>query len=92
MRRPVQRIVELRGYLNYSSSLHTSSNIEIDCVVLVPNDSTAILAGKGRIEDKVEAHLGEKLASMLHFGVSRATPESANHFLYRRQGGDWVEF
>jgi hypothetical protein len=84
--------VELRGYLNYTSSPRMSRNIEIDCVMLIPNRGTEILAGSGRIKDMVEARLGRKLASMLKFGVSEATVNSANHFLFRRHGGNWLEF
>ena len=83
--------VELRGYSNYMSFSQSSRNIEIDCVMLVPYNWSAIVAGTEQIKDMVEARLGSKLVSMLKFGVSGVTPNSANHFLYRRQGGGWVE-
>ena len=84
--------VELRGYFNYSSSTHPSSDIEIDCVIIVPNEQQAIIAGSEQITQKVKQRLGAKLASRLKFGVSEATPSSTNHFLFRRRGGELVEF
>jgi hypothetical protein len=89
---PGDRMVELRGYLNYTSSSQSARNIDIDCVMLVPYSSRSIVAGSQRIKDKVEARLGNKLASMLKFGVSGATPYSANHFLFRHRGGGWIAF
>lgn len=83
---------ELRGYINYASSRHRSRDIDIDCVILVENDRAAVLAGSRRITDIVERRFGSKLARMLKFGVSPATAESANHFLFRRHGGDWIAF
>jgi len=83
---------ELRGYLNYTSSSHRSRNIDIDCVMLVPHNRIAILAGSERIKDMVEARFGHKLTSMLKFGVSEATPNSANHFMFQRRGGGWIAF
>lgn len=84
--------VELRGYLNYTSSSKQARNIDIDCVMLVRHNRTAILAGSERIKDIVETRLGRKIASMLKFGVSEATPYSANHFLFRRHEGGWNAF
>lgn len=88
---PGDREVELRGYLNYSSS-QPARNIDIDCVTLVPYSEFGIIRGSERIKQKVEARLGNKLASMLKFGVSGATPYSNDQFLFRRRGGGWIEF
>lgn len=84
--------VGLRGYVNYASSSFRSRDIDIDCVMLVEHDRAAILSGSRRITDIVERRFGPKLARMLKFGVSPATPESANHFLYQRHGGNWIAF
>ena len=84
--------VELRGYFNYTSSSQQARNIDIDCVMLVRHNRTAILTGSERIKDIVEARLGSKIASMLKFGVSEATPYSTDHFLFRRHGGGWNAF
>lgn len=83
---------ELRAYVNYASSNQPARSIQIDIVTVVPYAWSEILAGSQRIKDLVEARLGSKLASMLKFGVSGITPTSADHFLYKRQGGGWVEF
>ena len=84
--------VELRGYINYTSSSYRSRDINIDCVMLVEHDTAAVLAGSKRIADMVERRFGLKLAQMLKFGVSPTTPQSANHFLYKRHGGNFVAF
>jgi hypothetical protein len=84
-------VVELHGYLNYASS-QPARNIHVDCVMVVPHNRTAILAASERIKDLVEARLGSKIASMLKFGVSEATPYSDDHFLFRRHRGDWNAF
>jgi hypothetical protein len=84
--------VELRGYINYSSSRYRSADIDIDCVTLIEHDNAAIAAGIRQITSIVERRFGPKLARMLKFGVSPATPESANHFLCRRHGGNWIAF
>ncbi|MGO9643957.1 MAG: hypothetical protein ACLPY5_04330 [Candidatus Bathyarchaeia archaeon] len=81
----------MRGYLNYTSD-NPSRDIEIDCVIVVPNEEQAIITGSEQITQKVKQRLGAKLASMLKFGVSETTPSSANHFLFRRHGGELVEF
>ncbi|MGD0424237.1 MAG: hypothetical protein ABSA92_12385 [Candidatus Bathyarchaeia archaeon] len=82
---------ELRAYVNYASS-QPSRSIDIDCVIIVPNDNSAILSGSEQIKEIVEARLGTQIASMLKFGISEATANSTNHFLYRRRGGSWVAF
>jgi len=84
--------VELRGYLNYTSSDRESRDIEIDCVIVVPNERREIIAGSEQIKQKVKRRLGANLASMLKFGVSEANPSSDNHFLFRRHGDELVEF
>jgi hypothetical protein len=88
---PGDREVELRGYLNYSSS-QSARSIDIDCVMLVPYSQYGIVSGSERIKEKVEARLSAKLASMLKFGVSGASAYSADRFLFRRHGGAWIEF
>jgi hypothetical protein len=88
---PQRGDAELRGYWNYASPKYSSGNLNVDCVEVVPNIPNAILAGKARIEAPVRHRLGEKVASMLHYGVWPATPESRNHFLYRRGGGEWLD-
>jgi len=89
--RPGKGYVELRGYLNYTSYKHGSRDIDIDCVIVVRHERHAILVGSERIRQVVKRRLGAKLASMLKFGVSETTPSSANHFLFRRQGDEWIE-
>jgi len=88
---PVRGTVELRGYVNYTSD-NPSRDIEIDCVIIVPNEQQTIITGSEQITEKVKHRLGAKLASMLKFGVSEANPSSANHFLFRRHGDEWIEF
>lgn len=87
----IRGYVELRGYFNYTSD-NPSSDIEIDCVIVVPNEQHAIITGSEQITEKVKHQFGAKLASMLKFGVSEANPASANHFLFRRHGGELIEF
>lgn len=90
---PQRGDVELRGYWNYTSPDYESRNLNIDCVVVVPNTPIAIIAARERIKQLVSYGFGGKVASMLHFGVSEVTPESRNHFYYRRGEGDqWLEF
>jgi hypothetical protein len=89
--RPERGDVELRGYWNYKSPDYESRNLNIDSVAVVPNNPNAILAAKARIQELVRHKLGARIASMLHFGISEAQPESRNHFLYRRGGGEWLE-
>src|SRR5208282_2725554 len=62
-RTPVRGYVELRGYVNYSSD-HPSRDIEIDCVIIVPNEQQAIITGSEQITQRVKQRLGAKLASM----------------------------
>lgn len=87
-----KREVELRGYLNYTSLDYQERDIDIDCVIVVPNERSTIITGSERIKQKVKRRLGAKLASMLKFGVSEANPSSANHFLFRRHGDEWNDF
>jgi len=84
--------VELRGYFNYTSSDNPSSDISIDCVIVVPNENHAIITGSERITQKVKHRLGAVLASKLQFGVSEADPFSENHFRFSRRGEEWIEF
>jgi len=83
--------VELRGYLNYTSSDYQARDIDIDCVIVVPDERHAIITGSEQIKQIVKHRLGAKLASMLKFGVSEANPSSDNHFLFRRHGDEWNE-
>jgi hypothetical protein len=89
---PREETRELRGYINYASSYFRSRDIDIDCVILIQKEPAATAAGIRRIKDKVERRFGYKLTSMLKFGYSLATPQSSNHFLYRRHGGNWIAF
>jgi|SRR5208337_103968 len=89
---PQRGDVELRAYWNYDSPNYAGHDIDIDCVVVVPNSPNAIVAARERVKGMVRNRLSEKIASKLHFGVSEATPQSSNHFLWRRGSGDqWHE-
>ncbi len=84
--------VELRGYVNYMSSEYRGRDIDVDTVIVVANDERSITVGAERIKEMVKDHFGPKVARMLKFGTSPATPQSANHFLFRHHDGEWVEF
>jgi hypothetical protein len=82
------RMVELRGYWNYDSPDYDSRDIDVDCVLVLPNSTFALAMGVTRIKRVVARNLGTRVASRLHYGVSRATSGSSAHFTYRR-GEDW---
>jgi hypothetical protein len=89
---PTPALTEVHAYLNYSGE-NGRNAVDIDIVKLVPSNQQAIVAAVEEIRDLVAHRFNsKKLANMMKYGTSPATPESSNHRLYRHGQGEWHEF
>jgi len=89
---PKSTQTEVHAYLNYSAE-NGRNAIDIDIVKVVPNNQQAIVAAVEEIRELVKHRFkSTKLANMMKYGTSLATPQSSNHYLYRHGQGEWHEF